>query len=222
MGGSGLGDAILAWRQGSGDNSQLVAAVVDAPPDPFLALLPNGWQRKKRVRVAWDRSPNAIGGVRYSVSVDDEPVREGLRTLSAVLRPDDLDNGRHEIQIFASDDLGQETGSRTAQLLVDRRPPRVRLRRRGRRVTVTVGDGSKRVASTLRRGSVRVSFGERGGAGASASAAGGRKAPGRRKAKAPTVRVRHLYRGGGRFRIRVRARDRAGNRTSWSKLVRLR
>ncbi|HEU4461870.1 MAG TPA: hypothetical protein VFR75_04680, partial [Solirubrobacterales bacterium] len=128
MGGSGLGDAIVAWRQGSDSNSQLAVAVVDAPPDPFLVLLPNGWQRKKKVRVAWDHSPNAIGGVRYSVSVDDEPVREGVRGLGAVLKAGDLDNGRHKIQIFATDDLGQETGSRTGMLLVDRRPPQVKLR----------------------------------------------------------------------------------------------
>lgn len=217
MGGSGLGDAIVAWRQGSDSNSQLAVAVVDAPPDPFLVLLPNGWQRKKKVRVAWDHSPNAIGGVRYSVSVDDEPVREGVRGLSAVLKAGDLDNGRHKIQIFASDDLGQETGSRTGMLRVDRRPPQVKLRRKGKRVTVVVSDGSKKVASTLRKGSVKVTFGERGGAGASASAAGRKK-----KAKPPTVRVRHAYEGSGRFRIRVRARDRAGNRTSWTRVVRVR
>lgn len=214
LGGSGLGDAIVAWQQGTGAGSQVATAVIDAPPDPFLVLLPSGWQRKKRVRVAWDHSPNAIGGVRYSVSVDDEPVREGLRTLSAALKPDDLDNGAHKIQIFATDDLGQETGSRTGRLLVDRRPPKVKLRRKGRRVTVIVSDGRKGTASTLRKGSVKVAFGERGGADASASA--------KKKAKPSVVRVRHAYRGSGRFRIRVTARDRAGNRTNWSKAVRIR
>ena len=49
MGGSGLGDAIVAWKQGDGGNAQIAAAVVDAPPDPFLVLLPSGWQRKKRI-----------------------------------------------------------------------------------------------------------------------------------------------------------------------------
>ncbi|HEX5989446.1 MAG TPA: hypothetical protein VFY75_04445 [Solirubrobacterales bacterium] len=217
MGGSGLGDTIVAWRQGGDANAQLAVAVVDAPPDPFLVLLPNGWQRKKKVKIAWDHSSNAIGGVRYSVSVDDEPVREGLHTLSAVLKADDLDNGRHRIQIFATDDLGQETGSRSGVLLVDRRAPRVKLRRKGRRVTVVVSDGTKKTASTLRKQSVKVSFGERGGVGASASAAGRKK-----KAKPSVVRVRHAYKGSGRFRIRVSARDRAGNRTSWTKAVRVR
>jgi hypothetical protein len=222
LGGSGLGDGILAWKQGTGANSQLAAAVVDAPPDPFLVLLPTGWQRKQRIRVAWDRSPNAVGGVRYSVSVDDEPVREGLRGLHALLRRDDLGNGRHRIQIFATDDAGQETGSRVGHLLVDRRAPRVELRRRGRRVTVIASDGRKGSASTLRTGSVRVFFGDGGGATASASTGGGRAAAKRRnRARAPTVRKRHRYSRPGRYTIRVRARDKAGNRTAFSQIVRI-
>lgn len=212
MGGSGLGDAIVAWQQGSGANAQIAAAVVDAPPDPFLVLLPNGWQRKPRVRIAWDHSPNAIGDVRYSVSVDDEPVRERLRGLSTRLKRGDLGNGRHRIQIYAVDGAGQETGSRVGHLLVDRRPPVVALRSRGRRLAVVVRDGRKGQASTLRPASVKVSFGG-GGAGAGASRA--------KEGKAPTVTRRHTYSRGGRFRVTVRARDRAGNRTVYSRVVRI-
>ncbi len=232
LGGSGLGDAIVAWRQGSGPGSQVAVAVLDAPPDPFLVLLPSGWQRKPQVRVAWDHSPNAISDVRYSVSVDDEPVQEGLRGLSARLRRGDVGDGRHRVQVFATDAGGQETGSRAGTLLVDRRAPRVTLRQRGRRLAVVVADGRKGKASTLRKASVKVSFGgpgtSRRGAAARASAApakGGKPKPakaGKKKAKAPTVTVRHAYAAPGRYRVTVRARDRAGNRTSYSKLVRVR
>lgn len=222
LGGSGLGDAIVAWKQGGGAGSQIAAAVVDAPPDPFLVLLPSGWQRKGKIRIAWDRSPNAVSAVRYSVSVDDEPVREGLRQLHARLKRDDIGNGRHRIQIFATDAVGQETGSRVGRLLVDRKPPRVKLKRRGRRVLVVVTDGRKGAASTLRKGSVRATFGE-GGASTSASLLSReQRAPKpKKKSKPPTVRIEHSYSGPGRYRIRVRARDRAGNRTAWTEVVRV-
>lgn len=226
LGGSGLGDAIVAWKQGDGANAQIAAAVIDAPPDPFLVLLPEDWQRKRKVRIAWDRSPNAIGRVRYSVSVDDEPVVENRKRLNAYLTSDDIDDGRHRIQVFAVDSAGQETGSRVGPLRVDRRDPRVKLRRRGRRLTVVVSDGPRRSTSGVRRGSVRVSFGEGGGAMASASASGwerrASRSRGRKGARKPvTVRVVHTYSHGGRFRLKVRARDKAGNATVLEREVRI-
>ncbi len=215
MGGSGLGDAIVAWQQGSDANSQIAVAVVDAPPDPFLVLLPSGWQRKPRIRIAWDSTLNAIGGVRYSVSVDDEPVVENLRRLHARLSRDDIEDGRHKVQIFATDEAGQETGSRTGRLLVDRNGPRLRIKRRGRRVTVVVSDGSRAEGSGLRRGSVHVSFGD---AGASSSSAGGK---GKGKGKSSAVRVRHTFERAGRYSLRVKARDRAGNLTKATREVKV-
>jgi hypothetical protein len=215
LGGSGLGDAIVAWEQGSGANAQIAASVVDAPPDPFLVLLPEAWQRKPRIRIAWDRSPNAISRVRYSVSVDDEPVVENRKRLNAYLTRDDVDDGRHRIQIFAIDAAGQETGSRVGALRVDRHGPRVKLRRHGRRLTVIVSDGPRRSTSGLRRGSVKASFGVRRRAGASASRRKGKRKP-------VTVRVSHDYQRGGRYRVIVRARDRAGNRTVYRRTVSVR
>lgn len=216
LGGSGLGDAILAWTQGSGANMQIAASVVDAPPDPFLVLLPEGWQSKKKVRVAWDHSPNAISRVRYSVSVDDEPVVENRKQLNAYLTGDDIDDGRHKIQVFAVDGAGQETGSRVGPLRVDRHGPWIKLRRHGRRLTVVVSDGPRRSTSGVRRSSVKVSFGEAGGARASATLrerAGGYRRGGSRhgKSKPVTVRVDHTYQRGGSYQLSVKARDRAGN-----------
>jgi hypothetical protein len=208
LGGSGLGDAIVAWEQGSGANAQIAATVIDAPPDPFLVLLPEGWKRKKRIRIAWDHSLNAIGRVRYSVSVDDEPVVENRKRLNAYLTRDDIEDGPHKIQVFAVDAAGQETGSRVGPLWVDRHGPRVTLRHRGRRLTVVVSDGPRSSSSGVRRGSVRVSFGDSGGAKASSSAKGRGK-----KRKPVTVRVVHTYEHGGRYRLQIRARDKAGNVT---------
>jgi hypothetical protein len=222
LAGSGLGDAIVAWEQGSDSNVQVAASVIDAPPDPFLVLLPEGWQRKKRVRIAWDHSLNAIGRVRYSVSVDDEPVVENRKQLSAYLTGDDIDDGRHTIQIFAVDTAGQETGSRFGRLKVDRHGPEVELHQLGSRLTVVVSDGPRHSTSGVRRGSVKVSFGDGGGARASSSAR--RRRPqghgrGKGRQRPIVVRVRHAYDHGGRFRVRVRARDKAGNETVYSRRV---
>jgi hypothetical protein len=223
LGGSGLGDAILAWEQGSGANAQIAADVVDAPPNPFLVLLPEGWKRKRKIRIAWDHSLNAIGGVKYSVSVDDEPVLESGKCRSARLGPDDIDDGRHRIQIFAIDDAGQETGSRRGILKVDRTPPAVKLRRHGLRLVVAVGDGPRRESSGLRRGSVSVSFGDGARASASASRNHPRRSARRRgKAKPVTVREAHAYAHGGRYRVVVKARDRAGNATLFKRTVGIR
>jgi len=219
MGASGLGDAILAWAQGSGANTQIAAAVVDAPPDPFLVLLPSGWQRKAKIRIAWDRTLNAIGGVRYSVSVDDESVVENLRRLHTQLSRDAVEDGKHRIQIFAVDEAGQETGSRTGQLLVDRNGPQVRMRKRGRRLTVVVSDGSRNEGSGLRRRSVKVSFGDRRERGSASVARAMRKNGGKEKPAA--VRVHHTFDRPGRFRVRVQARDRAGNRVLVTRKVRI-
>lgn len=203
MGASGLGDAIVAWRQGVGAGSQIAASVVDAPPDPFLVLLPDGWRRGKRIPLSWDRTRSAIGRIAYSVSVDDEPVVEGLRGVRARLTRDDVENGRHRVQVFAIDSAGQETGSRSGPLLVDRARPRVRLRRRDRTVTVNVSDGRRRQTSGLRRRAARISFGD-GGRAVRATAA------------------KHTYARPGVYRIVVRARDRAGNRLVTHRRVRVR
>jgi hypothetical protein len=221
MGGSGLGDAILAWEQGSGANAQIAADVVDAPPDPFFILLPEGWQHKEKIRIAWDRSPNAIGRVRYSVSVDDEPVVENRKGLRALLTRDDIGDGRHRIQVFAVDEAGQETGSRVGPLKVDRTAPQVELRHHGRRLIVVVTDGPRRSSSGLRRGTVRVSFGD-GRAAASASArqsSRGKRKSGKSKGSAAIVSVAHTFARGGRYRLTVRARDRASNTTKYERKV---
>jgi hypothetical protein len=200
MGGSGLGDAILAWMQGSGATAQLAAAIVDAPPDPFLVEAPEGWVRRPRLTVHWAAATNAIGSVTYSVSVDDEPVGKTTRRLVARLRTGELGEGPHRVQVFAIDDEGQQTGSRGASIRIDREPPEVTVRRRGHRLSVAISDGARRATSGVKGSSVQVSFGD-GGKGKQA---------------------RHVYERAGVYMLRVSARDRAGNSVSFTRKVRIR
>jgi hypothetical protein len=111
--------------------------------------------------------------------------------------------------VFAMDQAGQETGSLSGRLLVDRTRPRVRLARRGRTLTVKVSDGGKRVAAGLRPRSVRIVLGD------------GRRARIVRRGKL-VARARHTYPAPGSYRIEVRARDEAGNRVALRRRVRIR
>lgn len=203
LGGSGLGDAIIGFHQGGSSFGQIAAVVVDAPPSEFFILLPDGWQRRRTVPISWDPSLNSVSDVTYSVSVDDEPVKDGLTDRKVRLGPRDLPDGIHEVQIFAIDAAGQETGSQTGDVLVDRARPRVRVRRRGRAVTVRITDGRRSRSSKLRKAALRVTFGD-----------------GSRAARKPVVR--HRYSRAGTYRLVVRARDRAGNRTILRRKLRVR
>jgi hypothetical protein len=237
MGGSGLGDAIVAWTQGSGANTQVAAAVVDAPPNPFFVETPTGWRRQAEIGIHWAAAVNAIGGVTYSVSVDDEPVGKETKRLFALLRSGQIGDGRHRIQVFAIDDAGQQTGSRNAVLRVDRTPPQVTLRRHGRRLAVSISDGARLATSGLKGSSAKVNFGDGsgkdgggghkdgggaggGGEGTTISTAGGKGAKGGKAKKKPVVKtVRHGYAKAGAYRVVVTARDQAGNVTQFERRV---
>jgi PKD domain len=203
LAGSGLGDAIVGFHQGGTSFGQVASVVVDAPPAEFFIQVPEGWIRRRSARVGWDPSPSGVSPARYTVTIDDEPVKEGLRTLRTTLGPRALPNGRHTIQVIAIDEAGQETGSQTGEIRVDRRKPRARVSRRGRTVRVRVSDGRRRTGSGIRKGTVRVRFGD------------GSRPVNRAKAA-------HAYRSPGVYRLRVTARDRAGNRLRLSRKVRVR
>lgn len=193
LGGSGLGDAIVAWTQGPPERLQVAAAVVDAPPDAFAVQVPIGFVRRGPVRLRWDEPSHAIGSVRYAVTVDDDTVAENLRRLRHAVPLRRLDDGVAIVQVVAEDAGGQETTSAPAELKVDTRAPRPRVAvRPGGVVRVRLTDGPRRRVAGVAPRSVRVRWGD------------GRRSRGR-------ARLTHAYARGGRFRIVVTARDRAGN-----------
>jgi hypothetical protein len=225
LGGSGLGDAIVAWTQGAGANTQVAATIVNAPPNPFFVQTPSGWRRQAEIAIHWAAAVNAIGHVDYSVSVDDEPVGKETKRLFAFLRSGEIGNGRHRIQVFAIDEAGQQTGSRNAVLRVDRRPPRVTVRRHGRRLAVSISDGGRLGTSGLKGSSAKVFFGDGGSSGGGRKGGGGTvistaaRKRGKSK-KGPIVKtVRHAYAHAGTYRLRVSARDHAGNTTHFERKV---
>jgi hypothetical protein len=195
LGGSHHGDALIAFLQGDGANTQIDALAVRAPPGEFVLDTPATWVNDARIPLQWETPLAGAGKLTYSVLVDDREVAENLTSTETTLYPSEVSNGVHTIQVEATDSLGQVVDSEPSTLKVDRSPPRVSVRVRGDAVTVRVTDPPKGESSGVVAASVHVGFGDR------------RSAQGRAK-------VTHRYKSGGSYTITVSASDKAGNRVT--------
>jgi hypothetical protein len=202
LAGSGLGDGIVGWAQGATAGRQVAAVVVDAPPDPFGAQAPQGWVRTVP-ELRWDMPAHAIGGVTFSVTLDDDTVAEKVRGTRVKIKASDVDDGDNVLQVIAEDASGQETSSQPAELKVDRRRPRAAIKRyRNRLVTVKLSDGPRRSTSGVVASTAKVSWGD------------GKRSTGHKT-------FSHRYSRSGRLRITVTAKDAAGNTLKLRKTVSL-
>ncbi|MFA9272541.1 MAG: PKD domain-containing protein, partial [Baekduiaceae bacterium] len=199
--GSGAGDALVAFRSEASGAGEISAAVVDAPPIQFAATTPTDWVRPGQARISWDVSRNALGRVLYELFIDGTKVTETRDRRSLRLPRAALDDGRHRIQVRATDRRGQRILSNTATLRVDGTAPRVTVSERSRRRV------SVRIADSGRSGLDRERSTVRWGDGADSAAANA---------------VAHTYRRAGRFTVTVRVRDRAGNTRIVREAVRVR
>lgn len=206
--GSGLGDALVAWRQGPDGAGQVTAAVIDAPPSEFAVQTPADWvDDTGRYALRWDPAANAVSAVRYSVLIDDEEVADGLAVTRRDLVLGKIEDGAHAVSVVARDGAGQETTSAAATLKLDRRAPRIAVeRRKGRRVRLVVRDGAKGETSGADHAATAVRWGD------------GRSAAGREGAFAIT----HTYSRAGRYRVTATVKDLAGNAARVQRWVKVR
>jgi hypothetical protein len=199
VGRSGLGDGLVAFRQGPFGNAAIVAAVATAPPAPFVLTVPKAWVKPARALVSWQPAPSAAGPLSYHVVLDGHVKPTPAGVLRAALDPRGLSSGRHRLQVLATDRDGQSTLTAPATLLVDGVPPSVKLRVRGARVSVRVLDGFSGVDARA----VSVGFGD------------GASARGR-------ARLSHRYRHPGVFELVAHVRDKLGNAGVVRRLVTVR
>jgi hypothetical protein len=189
LGGSGNGDALIAFVQGPAEGEQVMAAVTKAPPGQFEATAPVGWVRGSAASISWEAPAEAFGATTYSVLVDGQVRARRLTGYSLRLDPRALGDGVHQVQVLATDSLGQQTMTPDATLKVDANPPEVTVRHVGARgVAVRVFDR----ASGALAGDTTISFGD--GSHVKHRLTG-----------------RHTYASGGTYTIVVRSRDRVGN-----------
>jgi hypothetical protein len=201
VGRSGLGDGLIAFRQGQFGNAAIVVAQVTAPASEAVISTPHGWVKPSRAVVTWSHASSANGPLRYNVVLDGRALATPAGAARLRLDPRGLGSGRHCVQLLATDIDGQATLSAPSSLLVDGQPPTVKIARAlgGYGVRVRVSQAFWGVGV---RG-VSVSFGD------------GHRARARK-------RCSHRYAHGGVYRVVVHVRDRLGNAGVVRRLVSVR
>jgi hypothetical protein len=197
VGRSGLGDGLVAFRQGAFGNAAIVASQTTAPPATFVVTVPKKWVKPSRVVVSWLAAQTANAPLSYHVVLDGHVKPTPAGVFSAQLDPRGLGSGRHRLQVLATDASGQSTLSPASTLMVDGSAPTVTISRsRGRVVSVRIADRDSGVATR----SVSVSFGD------------GRSVRGR-------ARITHRYAHSGVYQLTARVRDKLGNAAIVRQLV---
>jgi hypothetical protein len=199
VGRSGLGDGIVAFRQGQFGNAAIVAAQVTAPPTELILSVPKGWVKPAQAVVSWQPAVSADGPLRYTIVLDGQPQITPAGAYSLRLDPLGLGSGRHQVQLLATDINGQSTLSSPSVLRVDGEPPVVTISRAKHGVSVSV----RKTFTGIDVHAVSVSFGD------------GHFARGHK-------RFSHRYARGGIYRVVVHVRDNLGNTGMVSRLVKVR
>jgi hypothetical protein len=201
IGRSGLGDGLVAFRQGPFGDAAVVVASVTAPPVRFVVTLAKKWIKPSQATVTWLPAESANGPLTYSVVLDGRRVPTPSGALSLRLDARGLSSGAHKVQVLATDIFGQSVLTPSSLLKVDGGSPSVKIARtRGNRVVlVRLSDRDSGLAPST----INVSFGD----GAHAA-----------KHKS----IAHRYGHAGVYQVIVQASDRLGNKATIRKLVSVR
>ena len=201
LGRSGLGDGLVAFRQGPLGNASVVSAEVTAPPAQFAVSVPKGWVSPTHVTVSWDEAASANGPLAYQLVLDGHALKTPRGARSLKLDPRLLGDGQHQLQVLATDIDGQSTLTPPIALKIDGQPPTVTVTRvdGGAGVNVRVSDRYSGVETRT----VQVSFGD------------GHHA-------ARRTRLRHHYTRAGIYTVVVKVANRLGFATTVRQLVSVR
>lgn len=201
LGRSGLGDGLVAFRQGPFGNAAIVAAQITAPPVRFVVTASKKWIKPSQAAITWLPAESANGPLRYTVVLDGRQVPTPPGAYALRLNPRGLASGTHKVQVLAIDIFGQSTLSPPIALKVDGGSPSVKIVRThgNSAVLVRVSDPN----SGLAKRTIKVSFGD----GAHAS---------KRKL------LGHRYARAGVYQVVVQVGDKLGNKATVRKLVSVR
>ena len=196
------GDAAVAWVQGSGSGTRIVAAQLYQPPGGLPPLTPLQYARTVRPRLDWSAPRQAWGPIRYVLSVNHVPLAQ--TTATALTVPTPLSQGKHTWDVTAINPAGLATTARAGTVWVDTVAPSVQFKLTGRERTgsvlhiyVSYTDSPPPVPRAAASGvsSVVVKWGD----GTSYHIKHGKF---------------HIYKRAGRYKLTVTVKDRAGNTTT--------
>ena len=196
IGSDRLGNTIVAMLQGSGAQSRITGAAWDRPPGR-PGVIGSAPYRGRRPLLRWLPGSEIWGRQTFTVRIDGKVI--GTTTSTQLVSGRRFGKGRHRATITATDRRGQTSTSRAYSFRVDPGMPtlRIKVRRRGRRVTVSSSAGD-RGPSGLRY--VEIEWGD------------GSRTRHRNSS--------HVYKK-GRYTLRVAAVDRADNATVKKKALRI-
>ena len=199
------GDAAIAWVQGTGTSTQIVAEQLYQPPGGPTPTTSPAYVRTPEPVLSWAPSGARWGPITYTLSVDGATVGQTGGDALGVTSP--LHDGPHVWSVTAGNPAGLSSASRSAKVFVDTVAPKLRARlsgarRPGTRLTLRLTYRDAPPAGLPARDASGVaSLTIRWGDGTST------------RVKRGTHRIVHSYRRAGRYRITITVLDRAGNRT---------
>jgi hypothetical protein len=208
-GGDLAGDAAVAWVQGSGAQTEIVAAQLFQAPGGMTPSTLFQYTTTVTPAFAWSPASELWGSPEYVVKVDGVPV--ATTTANQVASAIPLNQGRQTWQVTATNLGGLASISRNSTMFIDTYPPRVSFSVSGPRhigsfLHLVVRDSDvppgqpPSVASGIK--SVQVKWGD----GANYFIRHGKF---------------HAYKRRGRFTVTVIVKDRAGNKTIVTQVLKI-
>ena len=209
-GGDLAGDAAIAWMQGSGSQTRIMAAQLFQPPGGLRTLSSGRYVTTVNPLLKWTAAPERWGAPRYVVKVNGAAIAD--TTATEALSPAALAQGRHTWQVTAVNLAGLTSSSKQATVFVDSLAPGVTLR---------IG-GGRHVGSVM-RAAVQASDTHRGVPHAADSGVKSVRLSWSGGSKAATIKrgESHVYTKRGTYRVTVTAIDRAGNKTVLTRKVKI-
>ena len=203
------GDAAIAWAQGSGGSTAIVAAQLYQPPGSFAALSKFRYAVSDHPLLSWSAASETWGPVHYLVSVDGVQVARTTSTRIPVPTP--VLDGPHSWQVTAVNQAGLTSAAHPASIWVDTVAPRVSftltgLRRVGSSLRLTVTDTDSPPPEPPADASGIAEVVVRWGDGSSNQI---------------SHRALHTYKRPGRYTVTVIVKDRAGNATTVTRHVKI-